>query len=185
LDLVLAAFAEMPDYYLTVCGPLYPACGPPEKNFREKDFEKAFYKELYETSNIRTIGWVDIASLYFLKITNQCLGLVYPSCAEGQSGAVITCLHAGLIPIISYESGVDVHNFGLILKDCSIEEIQKTIRTVSNFPAHELKAMAIKAWQYARAHHTRERFTEEYRKVIETILATHRKQSVSLEHTDS
>ena len=35
LDLVLDAFAEMPEYHLTVCGPVQ----------REKHFEKAFYKK--------------------------------------------------------------------------------------------------------------------------------------------
>ena len=60
LDLVLDAFAEMPDYHLTVCGPI--------REEIEKDFEKAFYKELYQTSNIRTLGWVDIGRPEFTKL---------------------------------------------------------------------------------------------------------------------
>jgi glycosyltransferase involved in cell wall biosynthesis len=160
LDLVLEAFAEMPDYHLSVCGPIQ----------KEKDFEKAFYKELYQTPTIHTVGWVDVSSPKFLEIANKCVGLIYPSCSEGQSGAVVTCLQAGLIPIISYESGVDVHDFGIILKDCSINEIKRSIQMVSKLPAEELKQMARKAWEYARANHTREKYAKEYQKTVEKII---------------
>jgi glycosyltransferase involved in cell wall biosynthesis len=171
LDLVLDAFAEMPEYHLTVCGPIQ----------QEKDFTRAYYRELYETANIHTVGWVDISSPEFMEITSNCVGFIYPSCSEAQCGAVITCLHAGLIPIISYESDVNVHDFGLILKDCSVKEIQSAIRMVSSLSVPELKMMAQKAWEYAQAHHTREKFAQEYRKVIETVIATHGTKESPLE----
>jgi glycosyltransferase involved in cell wall biosynthesis len=161
LDLVLEIFSEMSGYHLTVCGPIQ----------KEKDFEKAYYKELYETPNIHTIGWIDVTSPHFLEITRRCLALVYPSCAEGQSGAVVTCLQAGLIPIVSYQSGVDVHDFGVILNDCSKREIMDSIRLVSSLPATELRRMSKMAWEFARANHTGERFTEEYRNTIKKIIA--------------
>ncbi len=163
LDLVLEAFSEMPEYQLTVCGPIQ----------QERDFERAYFKELYETPNIRTVGWVDLASPEFLAIANNCLGLIYPSCSEGQVGAAITCLHAGILPIVSYESGVDVDGFGMILKDCSLEEIRRAVCTISSLPAVELKRMACNGWEFARANHTRDKYSEEYRKAVQTIMATH------------
>jgi glycosyltransferase involved in cell wall biosynthesis len=166
LDLVLDAFAEMPEYHLTVCGPIN----------EQRDFERAYYKELYQSPNIDTIGWVDINSPKFIEIMNHCIGLIFPSCCEGQAGGVVACLHGGLIPIISYESGVDVHDFGLILKTCSIDEIRNAIQMVSSLPAQELQRMARNAWQYARKNHTRERFAEEYRKTVVQILATYTKR---------
>ena len=65
LDLVLEAFAGMPDHHLYVCGPLQ----------QEKDFVKAFYTELYETPNIHAVGWVDLEGPEFLEIVNKCVGL--------------------------------------------------------------------------------------------------------------
>jgi glycosyltransferase involved in cell wall biosynthesis len=171
LDLVLDAFAEMPDYHLTVCGPIQ----------KEEDFQDAYYKELYQAPNIRTIGWADITSPEFMEITKNCVGLIYCSCSEGGGGSVITCMHAGLIPIVSYESSVDVGDFGVLLKDCSVKEIQNAIRRVSSLPAPELKGMARRAWEFARAHHTREKFAEEYRKAVETIIATHGEKKCPLE----
>lgn len=163
LDLVLEAFAEMPEYDLTVCGPVQG----------EKEFERAFYKELYQTPNIHTAGWVDVSNAEFIAIANSCIGLIYPSCSEGQCGGVVTCLHAGLIPIISYESGVDVHDFGMILENSSIDEIKNAIRSISDLRAQELKLMARQAWEFARANHTRETFAYEYRQAISTIIANH------------
>lgn len=165
LDLVLEAFAKMPDYKLTVCGPIQD----------EEDFEQAYWKELYETQNIRTLGWIDMASQAFRDITGQCLAIILPSCSEGQNSGVVTCLHAGLIPIISYESGVEIHDFGEILKACTVEEIQSAVCRVSNLPTNELMGMARRAWEYAREHHTLEAFAREYRMAVETILAIYQK----------
>jgi len=162
LDLVLDVFAAMPEYHLTICGPVE----------QEKDFERAYYKELYQTPNIRTVGWIDVASPEFIEIANTSIGLIYPSCSEGQCGGVVTCLHAGLIPIVSRESGIDVSpDFGVTLESCSVEEITNAVRRVSNLPSQQLQRMARKAWEYARANHTKERFAEEYRKAISKIIA--------------
>jgi glycosyltransferase involved in cell wall biosynthesis len=179
LDLVLEAFAEMPEYHLTVCGPVNG----------EHDFERAYYKELYQSSNIDMIGWVDVSSAKFIEILNHSIGVVFPSCCEGQCGGVVTCLHGGLIPIISYESGVDIGDFGLMLKGCSIDEIKNAIRRISSLPLQELKRMARSAWEFARANHTKDRFAEEYRKAIIDILATYAKRDAiaaeEVEHENS
>ncbi|MCC5663858.1 glycosyltransferase [Nostoc sp. CHAB 5784] len=172
LDLVLDAFAQMPEYHLTVCGPVS----------NDKEFEQAFYKELYETPNIHTYGWIDVSSPDFIEVTNNCLGLVYPSVSEGQSGAVISCLQAGLIPILSYESGVDVHDFGVIFDNLSVDEIKAKVRSISNLPVEDLKLMSRQAWEYARANHTKEKFAQVYRNVVEQIIENHsqKKQTGSI-----
>jgi glycosyltransferase involved in cell wall biosynthesis len=161
LDLALEVFAGMPDFHLTVCGPIS----------KEKDFEQAYKRELYELPNIHTIGWVDVRSPQFLELMKSCVGLVYPSCCEGQCGGVIGALAGGLIPIISYESGVDVHDFGMILRTCSLSEIREAVTELASRPANELETMARKAWQYARDNHSRDSFAREWRKVLRTILA--------------
>ena len=152
LDLVLEAFRDLPDYNLTICGPVN----------RESDFNDAYYKELYQLSNIKTIGFIDIRSDQFRKIIENSNALIYPSCSEGQAGSVITCLHAGLIPIISHESGVDVKDFGIELEKSSIDEIIDSIKEISQKPEMELQQMSKEAWRYARKTHTREKFSESY-----------------------
>jgi glycosyltransferase involved in cell wall biosynthesis len=169
LDLALEAFAEMPDYDLTICGPLE----------EEKHFQDAYYDMLYHAPNVHTEGWVDISGSRFLELTKNCIGVIYPSCSEGGGGSVVSCMHAGLIPIVSREASVDVHeSFGLVLKECSIGEIRSSLKEISRRPAQELKQMARAAWEFARANHTKERFAETYRKTISEIMTTAREPSV-------
>ncbi|MER3424317.1 MAG: hypothetical protein C4293_14945 [Nitrospiraceae bacterium] len=162
LDLALEAFAGMPEYELLVCAPVD----------QEEDFRRAYAKELYATPNIRTIGLIDVAGPQFLDIAGSCVGVLLASCAEGTAGSVITGMHAGLIPIVSYESGVDVHDFGILLKTCDVQDLREAIRTAAAFPTAQLEEKARRAWEYVRAFHTREKYAEEFRTAIHTILAT-------------
>lgn len=164
LDLVLDVFAEKPDYHLYVCGPIEG----------EKDFESFYYRELYQTPNIHTVGWVDVDSPEFIALADKCVGLVYPSCAEGGGGSAITCMHAGLIPIVSYESSVDVDDsYGVILEECTINGIKHAVESVSGLSAGKLEEMSRKAWEFAQANHTKELFAREFRKTIERIAELH------------
>lgn len=166
LDLVLEAFAGMPEYHLTVCGPVA----------REKDFEQEYFQELYHTPNIHTHGWIDVESAEFRDLTNRCLGLVYPSCSETNAGSVLTSLHAGLIPIISCESGVDVgKDEGVVLDDCSIESIREAVRQTSSRSTQELRCMSRKSWEFAQENHTIKNFEKKYRNVIETLVSEYKK----------
>jgi len=160
LDLVLEAFARMPDLHLTVCGPLE----------REPEFVAAFRKELYETPNIETLGWVDPGGQRFGEVVKRSVAIVYPSASEGQSGAVVTCMHAGLIPIVSYETGVDVGDFGYVLPDCSIESIREGVQRLAAMPAEELRERAMATWRHARAFHTSEAFARRYRQIAQWLL---------------
>ncbi|MBF2018333.1 MAG: glycosyltransferase [Rivularia sp. T60_A2020_040] len=161
LDLLLDAFSQMPDYNLTICGPIE----------KEDDFKTAFYQELYQTPNIHTIGWVDVTSQKFLDIVNSCLGIVYPTCSEGGGGCVINCMHTGLIPIVSYESSVDVSDdYGVILKENTVAQIKQSIQNISKLNPSQLQQMARKSWEFVRKNHTRERFAQVYRETIEKIM---------------
>jgi glycosyltransferase involved in cell wall biosynthesis len=158
LDLVLETFAKLPEYQLTVCG-----------SINEPDFEKAYFNELYKTPNIKTIGWRDVHSSEFLEVIKNNIALIYPSCSEGGGGSVITCLHAGLIPIISYESSVDISDFGIVLRDSTIEEIKTAIKKTSSLSDLDLKKNSKKSWDFARKYHTQELFKKEYNNFVEIM----------------
>lgn len=160
LDLVLEAFAQIPGFHLTVCGLVD----------KEKDFELAYDWELYHTPNIETVGWIDTDSAQFQEITKKCVGVIHPSCSEGGGGSVVTCLHAGLIPIVSYESSVDVDDFGFLLKNSSVEDIVQSVKVVSGLSADELKEKSRKAWEYARSFYTRENYVACYLDFITNVL---------------
>lgn len=157
LDLVLEAFSQMKDFKLIVCGPLE----------KEPKFCRAFHQELYRTPNITVAGWVDVNSPRFIEIANRCAGLVYPSCSEGGGGCVINCMHAGLIPIASYESSVDITpDYGIVLPDCSVETIKAQVQQLAELAPLKLHDMAMAAWQYVRMHHTRDHFRAAYQDFV-------------------
>lgn len=152
LDRVLEAFVGMPELSLTVCGPVE----------KEQDFARAYRKELYDTKNIHLAGWVDVGSQTFLDLANCCVALLHPSCSEAGAGSVVTCMHAGLIPIASVESAVDVSpEFGILLKESSIQEIRTAAQSIANSSLHTLRAMAQNAWQCARDEHSPDKFVTE------------------------
>ena len=138
----------------------------------EKDFQSCYYKELYSTKNIHTVGWIDISKPEFLAMAKSCLGIVFPSCSEGMNGGVITCMHASLIPVVSGETGVDVDSsHGVLLKTCSVQEIQAAVRGLSLLEEAQLAAMARKNWELARAKHRRETFSAAYTGIVSQIMA--------------
>jgi len=167
LDLVLEAFTLMPEFNLIVCGPID----------WEKDFQEVYFKELYQTANIKTVGWVDIESKEFEAILKKCNAVVFPSCAEGGGGSVITCMQGGLIPIVSYEASIDVQDeYGVILKYSSVEEIKNAVRYVAGLSEDTLKQMATKSRSFAAMNHSKNAFKKRHRDVIETIIELEEKK---------
>lgn len=164
LDLVLVAFVKMPDCHLYVCGPIDD----------EPGFQQAFDRELYKTPNIHTLGWVDVDSDAFLDVSRKCIGLVYPSCAEGGGGSVIQCMHAGIVPLVTPESSVDISDeYGVVLEEFTVKEVEEKVRMLSSLQSDELAQMSRKSWEFARANHTRERFFEVFKKRMQTIISNH------------
>lgn len=164
LDLALEAFVAMPDFHLTICGPLKS----------EPDFTRVYQRELFATENIAPVGWVDVTSDVFTRIAASCIGLIYPSCSEGCTGIAVNCMHVGLIPVLSYQSGVDVApERGVILDENSIPAIQAAVRAIAARPTSELAAMARASWEFARANHTKAQFAAAYQSFIGQMLADH------------
>lgn len=159
LDLVIEAFSKMPQYKLHIFGDVK----------KENDFEKLYWKELYETENIKCYGKVDMGGESFRGILNTSMTLFYPSCAEGQAGSVVICMHAGLIPVISYHSGVNVKDFGIIIEENTVEGIMKIANKVVMMSDSELTRRSKDAWEYARTHHTREKFSEAFSKFVDRL----------------
>ncbi|GGI05436.1 glycosyltransferase [Egicoccus halophilus] len=156
LDLVLEAFAELPDCHLTVCGPIDD----------EPDFRAAFHRELFETPNITTLGWVDVTGPQFEALMRDTIGLVYPTASDAQSGSVITAMHAGLIPIMTPAAGIDAPaDAAVVLQEASVASIRSAVGELAARSTDELRQAADRAWTYARSTHTRSRFAAAYREL--------------------
>lgn len=134
LDLLLEVFPKFPDLHLYVCCPFA----------LEPDFCACYQKELFETPNVHPLGWVVVNSGQFIDLMERSAFVIHPALEEGQPGSVVQCMYAGLVPLVSRESGIDVEEFGFTFADVTIAEIEKTVRMVSNFSAESLRELSLK-----------------------------------------
>lgn len=161
LDLVLEAFARMPEVHLTVCGPIE----------QEAEFVRAYAPEL-ALPNVECRGWIDVGSESFQQLVRQTSAMVYPSCGEGQAGALVNCIRAGLIPIASQQSGVEVNPFGIQLDECSVDEICTAVTKIASMDADELYARSRAAANFGEAHFSRAAYTKRYNEILDAIECT-------------
>jgi len=159
LDLVIEAFAGMPDLELTICG-------RPEK---EDDFFRLYEREMKNTSNIHLHGWIDMSSSEFMEISRTHAAVVYPSSSEGGAGSVIHCMHAGMVPICTREASVDLMDFGIQITDSSVAAVQDACRAFSSLEPAEIQIKSEKTLGHVREHHTREHFKKNYKCFAERI----------------
>jgi glycosyltransferase involved in cell wall biosynthesis len=160
LDLVLEAFILTSDLELHVCGPVNS----------EKDFVEEYKKELYETPNIHFYGRIDVGSDQFKEIIGKCAAIVYPSGGEGSSGAVVQAMHAGLVPIITHETGIQETSNYIALENPTPESVAEAVKSFSKLPSEEILEKSRNIWQYAQKVYTREEFSKAYANFIDTIL---------------
>jgi hypothetical protein len=160
LDLVLEAFAKMPELELNVAGPIES----------ENDFVSAYYKELYETANIRVHGWISVASELFSQLSSDCLFFIYPTCSEGQSGSVITAMNRGMIPIITEDAGIDDQGQAVMLHDPTADMIISVCRKCASCDDEELINMAVRSYDIANSKHSRAEFTYNCNVAINEII---------------
>lgn len=161
LDLAIEALAGIDGVHLDIAAPLD----------READFVALYEREIYRTSNVRAMGWLDVGSPRFLQAADQSLALLFPSCSEGGGGSAVTAMHAGLIPVVTAATSVDFGpEAGVLLADTDVTAIRRACLELSARPAHELQAMAVAAWHQARSLHTRAGFRTAYRDAVLAIL---------------
>lgn len=81
----------------------------------------------------------------------------------------------GVIPIVTYESSIDVKSFGVLLEDATVESVMHRVREIAAMSREQLLKMSKRAWECAHSNHTPEKFEHAYRAVIEMLLAKHGK----------
>lgn len=160
VDVLLEAFAQMPECALTLCGKI-----------NNQAFEHVYERELC-LPNITVAGMVDFSSDIFSHIRTQAAFIISPSCAEGESGSVIVGMHAGLIPVVSDASGIDTVNYGHTLPSCSVSDIVTMVRSLSKTNADILHDEAFRAWTYVRTHHTRTLFSKYFSEFLDSVETT-------------
>lgn len=164
LDLALEAFARMPDLQLAVCGPIH----------EDPHFVEAYRTELYGMPNIRAHGWIDLTGPEFAELAKRTVAHVYPTCADACAGAVVNCMSAGLIPVATIQSGIDIRpSLGIQLPDTSAEAVEAAARRISGLPRDQLASMARESWNEARRVFSRDRYKAALGAVLRRVTSEH------------
>ena len=140
LDLCLGVFARHPDWNLHICGP------------KEDDFFQAFARDI-ERPNVRFHGLIDATSDSFAEIASRCMFAVLPTCSEGQSTALLTAMGAGLIPIATEYSGIDVQQYGFKIESLTVDALESEMEKAIETSSTELEQMSANARDHVLTSH--------------------------------
>lgn len=171
LDLVLEAFSKHPDWKLHVIG--LPQTEP--------DFMKIYRKELIETANITLHGYLNPKSKAFDDVIRGCFCFIAPTCTESISTAVATMMQAGLYPLVSRETGVDLPDgCGRYFKELSVKEVERLVALALALPDEMLRKEIGATQAYALQAFSREAFARRMEGALGRIIDGKRGRTTKL-----
>lgn len=161
LDLLLNTFKTLPEYTLHICGEIS----------KERVFESHYFQELYNTPNIITHGFVDIRSEKFKDLMNLCGFAIFPSASEGCSTGILNVVrNAGLVPIITKNTGIDVENREIIITELNEQAILKAIAASQEMSIGTLRYNSLFIYDLLEKRNSLENFRNELKEKIDRIL---------------
>ena len=163
LDLLLEVFPRHPELRLHVCSSFH----------MEPDFVQSYRRELWETENVHAAGWIAVDSAEFDQLTQRCAYLAYPTCSDGQAGAVVQAMSAGLIPIATREAGIDTKDVGIEFPDDGLETIERVILDASNRPASWCRERAERTVKASRKAFSEAAFAARWRAILGDLEGLH------------
>jgi glycosyltransferase involved in cell wall biosynthesis len=160
LDLLLEAFAAEPGLELVVCSPFAA----------ERDFARAYRRELRATPNIRAAGPADVKSARFRELQAGCGRMILPSCSEGQAGSVTVALSYGLPCVVSDRCGFDEPEIE-VLADCAVATIRAAARAAADEPRARLRERAGASRGLMERRYRPEHYAASLREALDRALA--------------
>jgi glycosyltransferase involved in cell wall biosynthesis len=147
LDIVVEAFKDFPDWTLHICG--------------YTDREGDFLSSLLISDNIVNHGFIDIESSLFKELSSKCGYVILPSVSEGIATAVITAMGRGaMIPVVSKECGVDIDNFGIEIKDLTVDAVKESLMKCENITDNDFYDLCKKSQAKAYSEYTLSSYSE-------------------------
>lgn len=143
LDVLIEAFVGLPELHLYICAP------------HETEIEAAYGEILRSAKNIHWVGFVTVGGKIFNDLTAKCGYAILPSSSEGIATSVTTVMRKGLVPVTTYESGIDLEDFGFQIKNVDIDALRQQIKEISTITKEDLKrrifASYLNSFQYTQA----------------------------------
>jgi glycosyltransferase involved in cell wall biosynthesis len=162
LDLALEAFSRHPELHLHVYGDIE----------QEDGFIRAFQHELRELPNVHVEGFLALNSPQFRAALLASAFILCPSCAEGCSSSVLNiCGNGGQIPLLTRECGIELKDFGILIRDTTVEAVEAALLEADALSDAELRRRSRGSAAFFRQEHSLEQFHQRMKRAIESILS--------------
>lgn len=156
-DLLLEVFKKHPEWKLYMCG--------------REIADECRKLGLTLPANVIDCGFIDVNSDAFLELIEICPFVLLPSCSEGMSTSLLTCMRHGQIPVTMRGTGMDeLEDYCEYFEDYRISAIESKIVELSNIDREEITRRSNRIYQYANEYFTLEKFTEHIRICLKEIL---------------
>jgi hypothetical protein len=159
LDLLIDIFSNRQDITLYICG--------------LQDHERKLLN-IPKRSNIKDLGRVNIQSEEFKALVELCSFIILPSCSEGFSTSITTCMRHSLIPIIIKDTGFNrLEDNAIFIENFRIESIEYVINKVISFEDSQIDHLHTKIYLFANKFFTINNFTTNFNSIISDIEDNH------------
>lgn len=115
-------------------------------------------------------GFVNINSKVFEEVVQKCAFIIFPSCSEAISTAVITAMNHGLIPLVTQETSITLEGFGEYIKDYHIESVEEVVIKKSKQSDDSLYKEMILTRDYAQNNYSIANFSKRINSIVSEIM---------------
>lgn len=158
IDLLVEVFKNHEDWNLFICG-----------NGVEEQFKRLHVK--YKYPNIQYLGYVDVSSDLFIKLVDESVYCLLPSCSEASATSLLTCMRHGVIPITTHSNGMDQYSdYCLFFEDYHIEAIERTIQDAMGLEMSLLATISIDVFRFANEEFSLKRFEKDINRILGEIV---------------
>jgi glycosyltransferase involved in cell wall biosynthesis len=162
VDLLVEAMEDLPkDFHLYIAGP------PSEQAFFEK-----YNAKIEQLGNIHYVGFLEIGSPAHLDLVKKCAYVILPTAAEGLATSVATSMKFGMVPILTFECGVDASSCGFY---CSshvpemVSSLRALMQSCATLSPQEYKEKVYKTVEKS-AEYGQSAFTQSWNRALSSIL---------------
>lgn len=156
-DLLLEVFAGHPEWKLYLCG-------------------SGIAQECRETGlrlpqNVVDCGFVSVESEQYLELVGKCPFVLLPSCSEGMSTALMTCMRHGQIPVTMRGTGMDeLEEYCEYFDGYQLSQIEKKLCELVSMDRGSVAKRSDRVYEYANKAFILEEYTKSLRKALEDIM---------------
>ena len=122
-------------------------------------------------NNVIECGFVDVCSDKFLELIEICPFVLLPSCSEGMSTSLLTCMRHGLIPVTTQGTGMDeLFDYCEYFEDYHLSAIESKLEELAGMDTKKMEKYSNKIYEYANENFALESFTEHFKKCMREII---------------